>query len=237
MAVTFYPSLSLAATIVVFAGLTLRCITPPNPNKGNNGWKHDRLGFFASHTFTNGVGVSVMVLFILHVALVCTGQSNGPPSLPFCPHPERLNPSLFTWNPFMAISLFATILVGAPLRLQAYTCLGRNFTFGLAAPNKLTTTGIYQYMQHPSYTGLVIILISSFSFLLRWDGAAACFLPTVFSRLVEGWGAIAYAIVMYAFGRHIMTRIHDEEAMLRELFGAEWVKWHHQTARFIPFVF
>lgn len=229
-------SLSLAATIIVFAGLTIRCITPPNPNN-LNGWENDRLGFFATSTFTTMVATGLLALYILHIALVCTWQSNPPPFLAFCPHPERLNIILFTWNAFTIASLSGTILLGAPIRLCAYMSLGQNFTYGLAAPNKLITNGIYQYMQHPSYTGLVIVLISSFAMFLRWDGAIACWLPVAFSELLDGWGAAAYILVVFAFGRRIVVRVHDEEAMLKELFGAEWAQWHHQTARFIPFLY
>lgn len=236
MVYTFNSFPTLAVTIVVHAALTLRCIISPNRNTSKD-WKHDRLGFFATSTFTNAVGIGLIAIYVLHIALVCAWQFTPPPSLPYCPHPERLNSSLLTWNTFTVTSLLGTILLGAPLHISAYTGLGRNFTYKLTAPNKLTTDGIYQYMQHPSYTGLMIVLTSSFAMLLRWDGPIACWLPAIIYDRLDGWGTAAYTVVIFAFGHRMMTRIQDEEAMLKELFGVEWVDWHNRTARFIPLVY
>ena len=60
---------------------------------------------------------------------------------------QSLTPSRSTIPPLLLLLLFAI-----PLRLHSYVSLGQNFTFHLAAPDKLITTRIYSYVQHPSYT-------------------------------------------------------------------------------------
>ena len=97
------------------------------------------------------------------VATLCPAEGTG-----------QRNPSLFAWSAVTALS-FLAILAGALLRRMAYRDLGRNFTFGLAKPHGLVTSGIYKYMQHPSYTGLVLIGVAYYLVFFRFDGAVACF--------------------------------------------------------------
>jgi len=128
-----------------------------------------------------------------------------------------------------------SILVAAPIRLLAFKQLGPNFTFRLAPPKKLVTTGMYAYVQHPSYTMNVIVVAGNGFLFERIDGVVACRLSkgTVESGWwrVAGAGCVVIAVVLMA------ARVRDEEAMLRGEFGGEWEEWHRRTKRFIPFVF
>ena len=96
---------------------------------------------------------------------------------------KSLTPSYRTIPPLLLILLIAT-----PLRLQSYTTLGKNFTFHLAAPDKLVTTGIYSYVQHPSYTGLILLLVGNWFLLFSPEGGVWCgvwlpFFGSLFSSL------------------------------------------------------
>jgi hypothetical protein len=86
----------------------------------------------------------------------------------FCPSSSHLlrYPCLFTWSLHSAICL-SLIYVGVLLRLEAYSALGRNFTFKLAEPDRLITTGLYRYVRHPSYVGQVIVLGANLALLGR----------------------------------------------------------------------
>jgi hypothetical protein len=62
-----------------------------------------------------------------------------------------LNPSLFTWSWRTSLCL-GGILIAAPVRLLAFKQLGPNFTFQLAVPGKLVTTGLYVFLLYLSLT-------------------------------------------------------------------------------------
>ena len=115
--------------------------------------------------------------------------------------------------------------------------LAESFTFELAKPKKLVTTGVYRYMQHPSYLPDGLITIANFALFANLDGWAGCFLPEWVVRLwvpMKGYELVPLAGIWFVV---IRIRILQEEAMLREAFGAEWELWHRKTARCIPYVF
>lgn len=131
-------------------------------------------------------------------------------------------------------------MLAAPLRLLAYHQLGKNFTFRLNKPSELFTGGLYSYVQHPSYTTLFVIAAASVSFWGRIDGVAACYLPAaVVTASVRGVGLSEWIAVcaMAVVGATMVVRIRDEESMLKNAFGKEWVNYHRRTRRLVPGVF
>jgi len=152
---------------------------------------------------------------------------------------NALNPSLLTWSPFTAVPLAIIILIGAPLRLIPYSALAQNFTFALAEPDRLVTTGIYSLVQHPSYTGLAALFFGNSVLYYRYDTPlVACLCPPGWMPWIRilaiafVWPAFVFA---GAFG--ISVRVRQEEKMLKAKFGKEWESWNTRTARFIPYVF
>ncbi|KAH7260421.1 hypothetical protein B0J15DRAFT_284986 [Fusarium solani] len=147
-----------------------------------------------------------------------------------------LDTNLITWSKATSIPLALILCAGVPLRLASYISLGRNFTFALTEPDQLKTTGIYRYLQHPSYTGLAILAVCNVLLLGRTDGVLSCWIPWswhgVVSRLM--WGLVPAGLSVIMFG--IWTRVKEEEKMLQATFGQEWEQWHQKTARFIPWV-
>ena len=124
------------------------------------------------------------------------------------------------------------IIVAAVIRMKCFAELGKSFTFQLAVPKQLVTTGIYGYIQHPSYTTLFTIIFSYTYLVGSRGGLLGCWI-TIPSRVY--WGlAVAYLAFVI---RNFRSRVGDEERMLKGAFGKEWEVWHRETKRFIPGLF
>lgn len=224
--------LSLVAAILFAGYLSVQCITPPNPTPKQT-WKKDFLRIYGSSTLIGVMRVVLALPFIYHASLVLALPQ---PKEQLCLHPDHLKRHLFTWNSTTVASLLLIFLVGAPLRFGAFNGLGKNFTFGLAAPDKLTTDGIYKYIQHPSYTGLSVVIIAIHIMILRWDAAPGCLIPNEYFQMLDGWGYAGNVAFLVILVQQVFVRVWEEEAMLKEVFGAEWERWHTSTARFIPWI-
>ena len=106
---------------------------------------------------------------------------------------------------------------GGVLRLAPVFVLGRRFS-GLVAiqpEHRLVTSGLYGVIRHPSYLGLLV--------------------------LVLGWGlafrsgvGVVIAVLMLAV---VLARIEAEERLLSESFGAEYDAYRSRTWRLIPYVY
>ena len=114
---------------------------------------------------------------------------------------------------FGLFSFFA----GSILRLAAVFVLGRRFS-GLVAiqpGHQLKTDGLYRYIRHPSYTGLIASMI----------GYVLIF------RSVIG---LLLNIVLFLF---LVSRMNDEESFLKAHFGDEYRNYRLRTRRLVPFVY
>ncbi len=78
----------------------------------------------------------------------------------------------------------------------------------------LVTTGLYRYMRHPQYTG---ILLFTFGWLVHW--------PSLVTLVL--WPLLVAAYVWLA---------RQEERQAVEEFGAAYLKYAARTKRFIPFL-
>jgi protein-S-isoprenylcysteine O-methyltransferase Ste14 len=170
----------------------------------------------------------------LNAFLILT--SNTPSGIPaaVCPNIDNLNLSLFTWHPFPVTCLTVLVICGAG-RLQAYKDLGASFTFELVAPKHLVKTGLYSYIQHPSYPTGLGALTCAFLLWAHPHGVLGCFLPTWASNTnvfpVLFW-SVFFGLAAYGVPR----RVREEEAMLKREFGKEWIDYNKKTPRFIPFL-
>jgi protein-S-isoprenylcysteine O-methyltransferase Ste14 len=106
---------------------------------------------------------------------------------------------------------------GGVLRLAPVFVLGRRFS-GLVAiqpEHRLVTSGLYGVIRHPSYLGLLV--------------------------LVLGWGlafrsgvGVVIALLMLAV---VLARIQAEERLLSESFAAEYDAYRARTWRLVPYVY
>jgi protein-S-isoprenylcysteine O-methyltransferase Ste14 len=226
------PSILLALAILTVTYLSYRSFTPPNPHPTDT-TTQDRIFLAGAPLFLLIRRIVVVTVGIYHALLVLTISFPSPSPALFCPRPENLNSSLFTWSLHSALCIVAVLIFGH-LRLLAFNNLGRNFTFRIAPPKKLITTGLYRYIQHPSYAANMVVIITNGLLFLRPDGVAACWSK---KEWVESkvWVALGYSSI--AGVGFLIMRVRDEERMLKKAFGKEWEDWHARTARFIPGVF
>ncbi|KAK9323662.1 hypothetical protein V1517DRAFT_88419 [Lipomyces orientalis] len=228
-----FSSVALFLALLLSGYLSALCSSPPNPNP-SQAYKNDRVGGIAGGSpvvFRRSV---ILCFSFYHALLALTFPSAD---THICRYPSHLNPVLFTWNTHIVACLVLIICIGAPIRLAAYRGLGKNFTFRLSPPDRLITTGIYRYVQHPSYTGLFTVVTANFMFLTRWDGSLACWLPGDIVEKMRGWGGLVYCVIIFQMLWILSMRVKDEEAMLHEKFGKSWEQWQRKTKRFFPGVF
>jgi len=224
--------LSLAAAIVVTGHYVAVCHMPPAPSTKSQ--VKDDMSRWVSPT-TQRVRVALLIAIYLHHLLLVLTRPSEPAF--YCPHPANLNTSLlFSWSPYLAACLGAVNLIGAPLRLHAFSALGSNFTFHLQKPSRLETGGIYRFVQHPSYSGQMLVILGTTAAAFRWDGAMGCWIGEGVRQALRGWGLVAFAAVAAVVAAGVKRRVADEEKMLKESYGEEWVRWHAATSRFVPFL-
>ena len=115
---------------------------------------------------------------------------------------------------WLGVALFA---VGGVLRLAPTFALGRRFS-GLVAiqpGHRLETTGLYGVIRHPSYLGLIVMMLG---WALAFRALAGLLLAT---------GAVWT----------LLARIRSEEALLEAHFGEEYAAYRARTHRLIPGIY
>lgn len=107
---------------------------------------------------------------------------------------------------------------GLLLRWSAVSSLGKAFSSNVAIRDsqRVRTTGLYRWMRHPSYTGLILLFFA-------------------FGIHSRNW--IAFLIITLPTTAMLLYRIHVEEAALREHFGSEYIEYSEKTRRLIPGVY
>jgi protein-S-isoprenylcysteine O-methyltransferase Ste14 len=108
-------------------------------------------------------------------------------------------------------------LAGGALRIWPIFVLGRRFS-GLVAiqpGHELVTDGIYRVIRHPSYLGIIILML----------GWALAFR--------SGLGVILAALIVPP----LLARIRSEETLLRLQFGDEYDAYRRRTSRLIPGIY
>ncbi|KAF2998141.1 hypothetical protein E8E13_001647 [Curvularia kusanoi] len=156
-----------------------------------------------------------------------------------CPTPQYMNTQLFTWSQSTVVAL-ALLYVGIYVRLQAYAQLGTNFTYRIAKPDELVTSGFYAYVRHPSYTGLFVVLVAFYSLFIQQRGLLSCWAPLISEKLVID-EKHAYVLPLVGFSVFIslfmMRRVAEEEEMMEKAFGDRWRQHKARTKKFIPYVY
>ncbi|MFY9910458.1 MAG: isoprenylcysteine carboxylmethyltransferase family protein [Candidatus Sulfotelmatobacter sp.] len=115
---------------------------------------------------------------------------------------------------WIGIVLFA---MGGTFRLLPVFVLGRRFS-GLVAiqpGHTLLTTGIYRFIRHPSYLGL---LLTAFGWGLTFR---------------SGVGLLLAAILVPP----LVARMNSEEALLNSEFGTDYDNYRSRTSRLIPGIY
>lgn len=229
---------SLTAAILTSTIGSYIALSPPNPSAPSGPASGDLIRKLnLTGKFTTAITLAPLGLLALHTSCLSYLYPNIPSSILRHGVANGLNIDLITWSAATSIPLSLILCAGIPLRLISYASLGKNFTFALQEPDRLVTTGIYHYVQHPSYPGIMIIILSNAALLVRMDGVLSCWIPPRWyhSLTIAYWTLAPVGLGVFMFG--IWTRVRQEERMLRAEFGLEWENWHANTARFIPWIF
>jgi protein-S-isoprenylcysteine O-methyltransferase Ste14 len=119
------------------------------------------------------------------------------------------------WLRSAALLLLAA---GLAIRWAAILNLGSAFSANVAIrkAQRVRTTGLYRYVRHPSYLGLVLIFLAI----------------GIYSR---NWISLAIAVVPPTLA--LLYRIQVEETALREAFGEEYIAYSRTTKRLLPGIY
>lgn len=115
---------------------------------------------------------------------------------------------------WVGVTMFA---IGGTLRLWPVFALGRRFS-GLVAiqpGHTLLTTGLYRFIRHPSYLGLLLMVFG-------WGLAFR-----------SGVGVLLAAMLVPP----LIARMNSEEALLKSEFGSEYEQYRSRTFRLIPGIY
>ena len=118
-----------------------------------------------------------------------------------------------------AVRYFGLFLffAGSLLRLAAVFVLGRRFS-GLVAiqpDHQLKTDGLYRYIRHPSYAGLIASMLG---------------LVLIFRSAI----GLIFVILLFLF---LVSRMNDEERFLEAHFGEEYRNYRLKTRRLVPLIY
>ncbi|XPT00726.1 hypothetical protein M3J09_009876 [Ascochyta lentis] len=187
---------------------------------------------------------AVTLTIALHQATVALSLSNALPNSnevlqTVCPTPQYLDPRLFKWSS-TAITTLAFLYLGSYIRFQAYAQLGTNFTYRIAKPDQLVTSGLYAHVRHPSYTGLLTVLLTMYSLFFRQRGLVSCWVPLINEKIITDEKhaslvpVVGFSCIIYLF---MIRRVKDEETMMEREFGKQWREHRLRTKKFIPWVY
>lgn len=120
------------------------------------------------------------------------------------------------WSlPVLYLATIGLLLAGLVIRWSAILTLGRLFTVDVAihAEHEVVQHGLYRFMRHPSYTGLLVAFL----------GVGLYF---------ENWLSIVGVMVPVTLG--VLYRVGKEERALLDSLGPPYAAYCSRTKRFIP---
>ncbi len=127
-------------------------------------------------------------------------------------------PMKFPAGHWFAAVCLGLLAVGLAIRWAAIYTLGKSFSANVAihSTQTLNQSGLFRWMRHPSYTGMLLIFLAMGLNTRNWLGLAIIVL-------------LPMAALLY--------RIHVEEAALTGAFGAEYVAYSQRVKRLIPGIY
>jgi protein-S-isoprenylcysteine O-methyltransferase Ste14 len=110
------------------------------------------------------------------------------------------------------------LVVGLAIRWTAIITQGRSFSTNVAihAMQTVHKTGLFRWVPHPSYTGMLLIF-------------------TAIGLGQRNWVSLAIMVVFPTAA--LLYRIRVEERALTEAFGQEYLQYSQKTRRLIPGIY
>lgn len=127
-------------------------------------------------------------------------------------------PSPFFHSVTPDLAAAGIIVCGLALRWYTVSYLGKHFTVNVTIlkEHELVTTGPFRVLQHPSYTGLLLVFLGLGIHSNHPIGLAALTIPVFWA---------------------IKNRIKVEEVELARAFGEDYFDYQSKTKRLIPFIY
>lgn len=217
---------SLLIGIVIFIGLPLL------------GWGlGDVPGFFANPARLGYVILTLVLQLAIVIAMPGAGRDRGPGvntvrrqrlalfllqviplaiviGGPFC---DRRNVAVMGESDLVRYAGLGFYALGILGMHWAEAFLGKQFSVQVTIQegHQLVTAGPYRYLRHPRYLGIILFTA----------GIALVF---------RSWLAL---VLVAALTVVLVWRIQDEEALMRQQFGAEWEAYAQRSWRLIPFAY
>jgi protein-S-isoprenylcysteine O-methyltransferase Ste14 len=112
----------------------------------------------------------------------------------------------------------ALIVVGIVVRWTAILSLKRAFTVDVAVAKDqaIVQHGLYSFLRHPSYTGMMLSFLGFAIALRHWTSLVALLVPITIA---------------------LLYRIRVEEQALTGAFGEAYTSYARRTKRLVPFVY
>jgi protein-S-isoprenylcysteine O-methyltransferase Ste14 len=107
------------------------------------------------------------------------------------------------------------MVAGLAIRWTAIVSLGKSFSSNVAIQDsqKIKKNGMYRFIRHPSYLGLLLVFLAVGAHSRNWIALAVALVPTT-------------AAMLY--------RIHVEEGALTTAFGEKYIAYSRDTKRLVP---
>jgi protein-S-isoprenylcysteine O-methyltransferase Ste14 len=138
---------------------------------------------------------------------------------PGCLRVDRLSRILGSpFHPRDWLAWTTRTLRGIMAIFQSHADLGKNWSISLEVRERhaLVQTGIYRFIRHPMYASFFVLALAQFLLLPNWGAGAA--------------GLVGVS-VLYAF------RVQNEERLMHETFGGDYIQYMTKTKRLIPWIF
>ncbi len=154
----------------------------------------------------NGQRLAILLMQAISIAVVLVA--------PYC---DRRDVAVITEGEglrYFGLVLFAP---GLLLTTWAEAKLGKMFSTEVTIQegHKLVTDGLYRYVRHPRYLGIITFSL----------GIALAF---------RSWIGLALVLAMTPV---LLWRIHDEEELMHEEFGPDWEAYSRRSWRLVPFMY
>jgi protein-S-isoprenylcysteine O-methyltransferase Ste14 len=116
------------------------------------------------------------------------------------------------------VAALVLMLTGLAIRWTAILTLGLSFSTNVAihATQTLHKTGLFRWVRHPSYTGMLLIFAAIGVFERSW---------------------ISLAIMLVFPTAALIYRIHVEEIALTSAFGTDYADYRSATRRLVPGIY
>ncbi|MBE9524456.1 MAG: isoprenylcysteine carboxylmethyltransferase family protein [Chloroflexi bacterium] len=193
-----YPRFGYAVLIILFAlAVGYQAIDTPEGFRGSRGEESKRL-----HRQSI---VAAMLIIILFGALF------------FLPLADRYGVGVMIGGQAVRWPGLSLAGFGLALIFWSGVALGKLYSAEVTIQknHQLITTGLYRYIRHPRYLGVIFAALG-------------------LSLLFRSWIGLVVSIPLLGV---LLSRIKDEEAVLYEEFGLEWETYRKQSWRLIPYLY